>query len=71
MSLAPRALQDQQAKAGPGWEGQVAAPQDSGVGSSPAPMTSPDGMSGLAWVALFTTINSNVRHTKPEEIKVA
>lgn len=32
---------------------------------------SPDGMSSLAWVGLFITINSSKRHNKPEEIKVA
>lgn len=31
----------------------------------------PDGMAGLAWVGLFITINSNIRHNKQEEIKVA
>lgn len=43
---------DQQAKAGPGWEGKVAAPQLSGAGNSPASMTILAQMGCLALLGL-------------------
>lgn len=39
LRLAPKVLEDQQVKVGPGWEGKVAVPWHSEVGNSPASVT--------------------------------